>query len=79
MRLGRLKYGVKGECQGKNIKQINKDWGETITRMMKRKMRYVGHIIRGSSRPVLQLALEWKGESTIRKEDGGQDETGLLM
>ncbi|GFR60999.1 eukaryotic translation initiation factor 3 subunit F [Elysia marginata] len=45
------------------------DFGERLLQqLMKRKLRYAGHIIRGSSGPLLQLFLEGKIEG--KREQG---------
>ncbi|GFS02544.1 eukaryotic translation initiation factor 3 subunit F [Elysia marginata] len=38
------------------------DVGERLQQLMKRKLRYAGHTMRGSSGPLLQLSLEGKIE-----------------
>ncbi|GFR58208.1 endonuclease-reverse transcriptase [Elysia marginata] len=54
------------------------DVGERLLQqLMKRKLRYAGHIMRGSSGPLLQLCLE--GKSKGRENREGQEGTGWTM
>ncbi|GFR82201.1 endonuclease-reverse transcriptase [Elysia marginata] len=46
----------------KEITQMANVGERLLQQLMKRKLRYAGHIIRGSSGPLLQLSLEGKIE-----------------
>ncbi|GFR84125.1 RNA-directed DNA polymerase from mobile element jockey [Elysia marginata] len=64
----------------KNNKEIIEmaDVGQRLLQqLMKRKLGYAGHIMRGSSEPLLQLCLE--GKSKAREDGAGQEGTGWTM
>ncbi|GFS22819.1 endonuclease-reverse transcriptase [Elysia marginata] len=64
----------------KNNKEIIQmaDVGERLLQqLMKQKLGYAGHTMRGSSGPLLQLSLE--GKSKGREDREGQEGTGWMM
>ncbi|GFS04382.1 endonuclease-reverse transcriptase [Elysia marginata] len=81
-RYGRSKCGATGYFlrshgqKRKNNKEMIQmvDVGE---KLMKRKLGYAGHIMRGSSGPLLQLSLE--GKTKGREDREGQEGTGWTM
>ncbi|GFR84062.1 RNA-directed DNA polymerase from mobile element jockey [Elysia marginata] len=61
----------------KEIMQITDVGERLLQQLMKRKLGYAGHIMRGSSGPVLQLSLEGKIEGN--RGHGSQERTGWTM
>ncbi|GFR93535.1 UDP-glucuronosyltransferase 2A1-like [Elysia marginata] len=55
-----MSHGQKRKPTCKEIMQMADVGERLLQQLMRRKLRYAGHIMRGSSGPLLQLSLEWK-------------------